>query len=90
MTQQQEQEAELKWPDLSNLDPEVKEVLIQDRIEAEELIDRLDPAHISSWADLIRILEESLREAKKIKENEEFVLRGKIWSILEEQDEKYE
>ncbi len=35
------------------------------RIEARDIIDRLEPLHISSWADLFAKLEDSLETAKR-------------------------
>ncbi len=42
-----------------------KERKKQVRIEAQSIIDRLDPEHINSWPELINILEDCLRNTRK-------------------------
>ncbi len=42
-----------------------KERKKQVRIEAQSIIDRLDPEHINSWPELINILENCLKNARK-------------------------
>lgn len=46
------------------LDEETVERIKQARIEARSIIDRLEPFHISSWADLLTKLKDSLDVAK--------------------------
>lgn len=49
----------------SFLDTGTVERIKQARIEARSIIDRLEPFHISSWADLLTKLEDSLETAKR-------------------------
>jgi len=48
-----------------DLNPEILKVVKQARIEAREIIDRLEPRHIDSWPSLIMVLEECLKNAKR-------------------------
>jgi len=43
---------------LESLNPEAAEIIKQARIEARDIIDRLEPFHISSWADLLAKLDD--------------------------------
>ena len=43
----------------------VKDIVEQARIEARDIIDRLEPRHIASWPELIMKLEYSLEKAKR-------------------------
>jgi len=48
-----------------NLPPTVLEDVKQAKIEARDIINRLEPLHITGWASLIERLEYSLRVAKR-------------------------
>ena len=49
----------------SKVSKEIIETVKQARIEAGDIINRLDPDHITGWASLISRLEDSLKLAKK-------------------------
>jgi hypothetical protein len=46
-----------------NLPADIKESLRNAKIEARDIIDRLEPFHISSWTDLLMILDDSRETA---------------------------
>lgn len=52
------------FDDLEGLDPKTKEAVKGARMKARDIIDRLEPVHISGWPSLIRILEDGLQQAK--------------------------
>ncbi len=56
----------------SNLPPDVIKSVKQARREARSIIDSLEPAHITSWIDLIARLENALSKAKQSAELEKF------------------
>jgi len=58
----------LKELEKLNLPDNIFERVKQARIEAQSVIEHLEPEHISSWADLIRKLEVALEKAKKMQE----------------------
>lgn len=45
----------------SSIDMQIK----QARIEARDIIDRLEPFHINGWPELIAVLEDCLENAKR-------------------------
>lgn len=50
---------------LEGLDDVTRFAVTSARLEAREIIDRLEPRHISGWPSLIQTLEESLERAKR-------------------------
>ena len=52
---------------LETLNPggDIRDSLEQARIEARDIIDRLEPRHIMSWSELLTKLEYSLEKAKR-------------------------
>ena len=71
---------------LEKLDPEIAERIKQVRIEARDIIDRLEPFHINSWPDLLTKLKDSLDTAKRNAELIDPVFR-KRW-LQEQQEQK--
>ena len=49
-----------------NLSPKILAKVKSARIEARNIIEHLEPEHISSWGDLIEKLEHHLKEAKNL------------------------
>ena len=56
---------DLKGLERMDLDDDVKKAVTQARIEARDIINRLEPQHIDGWPSLIIILEDCLENAKR-------------------------
>ena len=48
----------------STLDPEIIKSVRSARVTARDIMNKLEPRHIAGWAELVGILEESLKSAK--------------------------
>lgn len=60
---------DFKGIDSSDLPEGIKEALRQARIEARDIISRLEPRHISSWPMLLEILRDCLKKTERTAKN---------------------